>query len=243
MVAWVNHPLTSSWAKPEPPMVAKVKRKGEKRICGIWRGMRQRCYNRKTGINYLNYGGRGIYICDEWKDNFEAFRDWSLANGYQDDLSIDRIDNDGPYAPWNCRWTTRAVQFKNRRGVVCVTCDGITKATYEWDKAMGFPRGTVSQRIREGWEEKIAVKAPYDPKWEKVYREVYGRWHETKEDVVGKRFGNLTVLREWGKDRKGCDKVLVACDCGREKILSKIPVVYGKQLSCGCLKHKRRKAS
>ena len=83
------------------------------RIYRIYDAMHQRCYNEKNGA-YKHYGGRGIVICDEWKNNFESFFQWSLKNGYSDDLSIDRIDNDGNYEPSNCRWADMTLQGLNR---------------------------------------------------------------------------------------------------------------------------------
>lgn len=84
------------------------------RLYTIWGGMKQRCYYTKHK-DYHNYGGRGITICDEWKNDFKAFYDWAITHGYRDDLTIDRIDVDKNYTPDNCRWATAHEQRINQR--------------------------------------------------------------------------------------------------------------------------------
>lgn len=100
------------------------------RLYKIWSGMKKRCNNPKSN-NYCDYGGRGISVCREW-NNFEPFRDWAIANGYNDNLSIDRIDNDGNYEPNNCRWASAKQQSNNRRSNKKLTYNGVTKTISEW---------------------------------------------------------------------------------------------------------------
>lgn len=86
--------------------------KRNERLYNIWCGMKQRCYN-KNHVRYSRYGGRGITVCDEWKNDFKVFYDWAMLHGYADNLTIDRIDNNGNYTPSNCRWVDYKTQYEN----------------------------------------------------------------------------------------------------------------------------------
>lgn len=101
------------------------------RIYLEWQGMKGRCCN-PHDPRYERWGGRGITVCDEWKNSFEAFYEWAVANGYHDDLTIDRIDNDGNYGPDNCRWATPREQSRNRSSNIKITIGNSTRTFAEW---------------------------------------------------------------------------------------------------------------
>lgn len=126
------------------------------RLYRIWTGMKTRCFN-EADHTYAQYGGRGITVCDEWRDSFEAFRDWALANGYQDDLTIDRTDVNGPYSPDNCRWATTKDQENNRRNNRLITHNGKTQTLSQWAEETGIHRGTIQWRLNHGWEAEKAL--------------------------------------------------------------------------------------
>lgn len=122
------------------------------RMFFIWQSMRARC-NNPNKQHYKHYGGRGIKVCDEWNKSFEAFRDWSLANGYKEDLSIDRIDVNGNYEPSNCRWATKLEQARNRRDNVLIKYEGNMLPITVVAEITGIKACTISARLHSGWSE------------------------------------------------------------------------------------------
>lgn len=125
------------------------------RLYEIWRGIKKRCYL-KTHIHYKNYGGRGIIMCDEWKNDFKIFYDWSKNNGYKDKLTIDRINNNGNYCPENCRWITIKEQGLNKRTNVFLIYNGEKHTISEWSKIIKINAQTICERRKRGWsDEKI----------------------------------------------------------------------------------------
>lgn len=122
-----------------------------------WTGMKDRCYNARAK-QYKHYGGRGISVCDEWRKSFIAFRNWALANGYHEGLSIDRIDPNGNYSPENCRWITMTQQQQNKRNVKRITWQGETHTIPEWAAIRGIKYGTLWERIKSGMPIEQALK-------------------------------------------------------------------------------------
>lgn len=119
------------------------------RLYSTYSKMKQRCYN-KNNKDYNYYGGRGILICDEWLDKengYEIFREWSLNNGYTDDLTIDRIDVNGNYKPSNCRWVDMKTQMNNTRQNHMITYNGKTQSLTMWSEELDIPYSTLKEAI------------------------------------------------------------------------------------------------
>lgn len=129
------------------------------RIYHIWLGMRKRCYNPRTKA-YADYGARGICVCSDWVDNFQAFYDWSMANGYTDALTIERIDNSGNYCPSNCRWATAKEQNRNTRQNRLLTYNGETRCLNEWAEVLGVSRDLLRGRLSRGWSIEKTLTTP-----------------------------------------------------------------------------------
>lgn len=134
------------------------------RLFSIWHKMKERCYN-ENHVQYHRYGGRGITVCDEWKDNSKAFFDWALSSGYSKDLTLDRIDNDGNYSPDNCKWSTAKEQMNNRSNNRLITYYGKTHTLTEWSRIKGISPATIYNRLNAGWSIKKTFNTPIDERY------------------------------------------------------------------------------
>lgn len=133
--------------------------KSETPLYHIWEGMKSRCFN-SNAKNYGFYGGRGITVCEEWANSFEVFHKWALENGYENDLTIDRIDNNGNYCPENCRWVTRQVQQRNLRSNVSITYGNRTMCVAEWAECFNIPYNVLWERLNNKWSVERALTTP-----------------------------------------------------------------------------------
>ena len=129
------------------------------RLYNIWSGMTQRCCNQNSH-GYKDYGARGITVCEEWMKDYRNFRKWATENGYDDNLSLDRINNDGNYEPSNCRWATNVEQARNRRNNLIVTYKGKTQTLMEWSKELNIKYDVLWRRLKKGWSPERTFERP-----------------------------------------------------------------------------------
>jgi hypothetical protein len=132
----------------------------------IWSNMIQRCTNPDVD-SYKNYGKRGIDVCKEWRDDFLNFHKWAIENGYNDSLSIDRINNNKGYSPCNCRWATRQEQANNRResrhpmgSNHNIEFNGKVQSISAWARELDINHNTLRNRVLKGWEIERAMTLP-----------------------------------------------------------------------------------
>lgn len=130
-------------------------RKVERPEYGVWQGMKKRCYSPKCA-QYHWYGGRGIYICDRWRDSFASFFS-DMGERPSPTHYIDRIDVDGPYSPDNCRWATPRESANNTRRNRRVTANGETRTVAEWERLTGVPQRLIVNRLNRGWAAEDAL--------------------------------------------------------------------------------------
>lgn len=139
------------------------------RLHRIWCSMKQRCFNPQS-TGFKNYGGAGISICDEWRNDFQAFYEWAMAHGYADDLTIDRIDNGKGYSPDNCRWVDMKKQQNNRRNNRKVDYCGCEYTISELAAILNIPYATLLGRINSGWDQsEWGIKPNFNSKGRKKH--------------------------------------------------------------------------
>lgn len=129
------------------------------RLYAIWCNMKTRCTN-SNNAKYERYGGRGISICNEWIYNFDNFKNWAYKTGYNDSLTLDRIDYDGNYCPENRRWATQKMQQNNRSSNAILQYNNKRKTVAEWANVFNIKYQTLLSRLRRGWEVEKALTTP-----------------------------------------------------------------------------------
>lgn len=130
----------------------------DKRLHKIWESMHERCEYEKH-VHYKNYGGRGISVCEEWSQ-YIPFAKWALRNGYSKNLTLDRIDVDGNYEPFNCRWVTVKEQMNNKRNNRIINVEGEEYTLSELADLVGIKKTTLRARLNSGWSSKDAISIP-----------------------------------------------------------------------------------
>lgn len=120
-----------------------------RKLYKTWHRMKSRCCN-PNDKDYKHYGARGINVCPEWLNNFKLFEIWALNNGFNENLTLDRINVNGDYTPNNCRWATWIQQQRNKRNNHYITYNGITKCLSEWTEELGLDYHRTKQRLNMG---------------------------------------------------------------------------------------------
>ena len=133
--------------------------KSKTKLFVSYKHMIDRCY-RVNDISYKNYGGRGIIVCDDWKNDFMSFYNWAIENGYKDGLTIDRINTNGNYEPTNCRWVSMQIQQNNRSNNRILEYKGQRKTITQWAKFCGLSYRNLHYRLKNGYSVEQAIEKP-----------------------------------------------------------------------------------
>lgn len=169
-------------------------------IYKIWVGMIQRCHNPKA-IGWQHYGGRGIVVCQRWRDSFVAFTE--DMGPRPERMQIERIDNNGAYAPDNCRWATRTEQMLNMRRNHLLTHNGETHPLTVWAEITGIPRNRIDVRLRDGWTVEKALSMP--KQWDLRMLTYKNEVHSVTEwaQIIGLQHGTILarLRRGWTTER------------------------------------------
>lgn len=133
--------------------------KSNTKLYRVWASMRERCSSTSCK-GFVYYGARGVTVCDDWNNSFQAFYDWATSSGYAEGMSIDRIDVDGNYEPSNCRWVSTNIQANNKKNNVRVEYNGESRTVSEWASILGIEYRTLWMRLRRGWSVEKAFQTP-----------------------------------------------------------------------------------
>lgn len=198
-----------------------------------WMAMKDRCYN-NSRETWARYGGRGITVCDAWRESFNAFiKDMGERPEF---TTLDRIDSDGNYEPGNCRWATSAEQGRNTSRVLHAVVDGETDNLPSICDRLGIAQGTMAARIdRYGVDEAVSKSVAVPGLWKLQGLSQPGIWAQDGDDTpfIGSRFGRLTVIHRVGVNKRG--RIFAcSCDCGGKRSTNLAYLVNGLTTSCGC---------
>lgn len=127
------------------------------RLYNAWTHMIHRCYD-ISDINYKNYGGRGIFVCEEWRSSYETFYIWAVSNGYEEHLTLERMDVNANYSPSNCKWITMDEQRLNKRDTVRIIHKGESITLVELSRITGIPRSNLAMRYKHGDRDERLVR-------------------------------------------------------------------------------------
>lgn len=130
------------------------------RIFNIWSKIKERCYNPKRPA-YKNYGGKGVVMCDEWRNDFQTFYNWAMTNGYQDDLTIDRINSNGNYEPLNCRWLALSENVRLRNATAFIAIGELSLTIHDWAIRLNMDPATLMSRYKELGEKNVVDAIRY----------------------------------------------------------------------------------
>lgn len=138
------------------------------KLYDIWHGMVRRCHDSRRK-DYSKYGGKGIKVCDAWRDDFDTFKQWALGHGYKDGLTLDRVCNNRGYGPDNCRWISGQQQGYNRKTNRYITIGEETHTLEEWARIKGIGPDVIKHRESRGWSIEDAILIPVGQKRQRGY--------------------------------------------------------------------------
>lgn len=169
------------------------------RLYNIWCSMKERCNNPNSQA-YKDYGGRGISICKDWQDDYMNFYNWSINNGYDKKLTIDRIDVNGNYEPLNCRWATTDEQCNNRRNNIKITYNGKTQTLFQWCEEYGLEYRMILARYHNpNFQNKSIEELLFTPNQKQIFITYNGETHTISEWSKITNIRHNVIFDRWQK--------------------------------------------